>query len=96
MNESYDVVVLGSGAAGLVAALAAADAGASVGLFEKADAIGGTTALSGGTTWIPVNPHQAAAGVRDSREEALAYLASLSPGVIDPGLAAALVDTGPN
>jgi len=34
MNESYDVVVLGTGAAGLVAALAAADAGASVGLFE--------------------------------------------------------------
>jgi len=36
-----------------------------------------------------------AAGVRDSREEALAYLASLSHGLIDPGLAAALVDTGP-
>ena len=43
MNEPYDVVVLGTGAAGLVAALAAADAGASVGLFEKADAIGGWT-----------------------------------------------------
>ena len=95
MTAEYDVVVLGTGAAGLVAAAAAADAGASVGVFEKADRVGGTTALSGGTTWIPVNPHQQAAGVRDSREEALAYLESLSHGMIDPRLAAVLVDTGP-
>ncbi|MCL2585896.1 MAG: FAD-dependent oxidoreductase [Streptosporangiales bacterium] len=93
MNTEFDVVVLGSGAAGLVAAVAAADSGASVGLFEKADLVGGTTALSGGTTWIPANPHQP--GGEDSRADALAYLESLSHGLIDPGLAAALVDTGP-
>lgn len=91
----FDVVVLGTGAAGLVAAVAAADAGASVGVFEKADAVGGTAALSGGTTWIPVNPHQAAAGVDDSRADALSYLESLSHSMIEPALAAALVDTGP-
>ena len=90
-----DVVVLGTGAAGLVAALAAAEQGASVALFEKGDVVGGTTALSGGLCWVPVNPHMRAAGIADSREDALAYLDSLSLGMIDPTLAAALVDTGP-
>ena len=91
----FDVVVLGSGAAGLVAALAAHDAGASVGLFEKAHVIGGTSAISGGLCWVPNNPHMAAAGSPDSRDEALAYLASLSHGLIDPVMAETLVDTGP-
>ncbi len=90
-----DVVVLGTGAAGLVAALAAAEQGASVALFEKGDVVGGTTALSGGLCWVPVNPHMRAAGIADSREDALAYLDSLSLGMIDPALAAALVDSGP-
>ena len=45
--------------------------------------------------WIPNNPHAAAAGLTDSRAEALAYLESLSLGMIDPTLAAALIDTGP-
>ena len=59
---SHDVVVLGTGAAGLVAALAAHDAGATVGLYEKADVVGGTTALSGGIVWVPNNRQAAAAG----------------------------------
>ncbi len=91
----FDVVVLGTGAGGLVAALAASEAGASVGLFEKADVVGGTSAISGGTCWVPNNPHMAAAGVADSREDALAYLRSLSHGMIDDALAETLVDTGP-
>jgi 3-oxosteroid 1-dehydrogenase len=92
---SHDVVVLGTGAAGLVAALAAHDRGADVGLYEKGTVVGGTTALSGGIVWIPNNHHAAAAGLSDSREDALAYLDSLSLGAIDPALAAALIDTGP-
>ena len=43
----FDVVVLGTGAAGLTAALAAHAAGASVGLYDRADRVGGTTAWSG-------------------------------------------------
>jgi len=90
-----DVVVLGTGAAGLVAALAARTAGARVVLLEKSDAVGGTTAISGGTCWIP-NHGRLGAGARpDSREDALAYLGSLSHGLIRPDLAAALVDHGP-
>jgi 3-oxosteroid 1-dehydrogenase len=88
----FDVVVLGTGAAGMVAALAAHDAGARVGLFEKADVIGGTTALSGGVCWLPCNPLAAKAGLHDSREDALLYLRSLSHGLISEDLAEALVD----
>lgn len=90
----FDVVVLGSGAAGLTAALAAARAGASVGLFEKSGLLGGSTAISGGVPWVPLNHHQDEAGIEDSREEALAYLASLSLGRMDPAMAAAFVDNG--
>ena len=93
--EDFDVVVLGTGAAGLCAALAAADAGAQVGLFEKGAKVGGTTALASAVAWIPGNKYAAAAGVQDSREDALAYLSSLSHGMILPELAEAFVDTGP-
>jgi 3-oxosteroid 1-dehydrogenase len=92
-RTGFDVVVLGTGGAGLVAAVAAADAGASVGVFEKGEKIGGTTALSGGTTWLPANPRRGA--VADDRADGLAYLAALSHGMIDHVLAEAFVDTGP-
>lgn len=92
---SYDVVVLGTGAAGLVAALVAAQSGARVGLFEKGDLVGGTTALSSGVAWIPANPRAAEAGVADSEEQGLGYLESLSHGKILPELAEAFVRTGP-
>lgn len=90
----YDVIVLGTGAAGLTAAITAHEGGARVGLFEKADTVGGTSAWSGGQIWIPNNPHQIALGKQDSREEALTYLAALSHGMIDPAMAAAYIDTG--
>ena len=93
--ETFDVIVLGTGAAALTAAIRAAAAGASVGLFEKADRVGGTSAWSGGMVWIPMNPHMAELGIDDSREEVLTYFGSLSNGLIDMDLAAALIDAGP-
>jgi 3-oxosteroid 1-dehydrogenase len=94
-QSRFDVVVLGTGAAGLVAALAAAEQGASVGLFEKTDRVGGTTAISGGACWVPCNAQMAASGIADSRDDALRYLASLSFGHIRPGFAEAFIDEGP-
>ncbi|HLK46031.1 MAG TPA: FAD-binding protein, partial [Acidimicrobiales bacterium] len=79
----------------MTAALAAADGGASVGLFEKSDVVGGTTAISGSIAWIPANQVAAAAGVEDSPEEALAYLDALSLGLVDRHLAEVLISTGP-
>lgn len=90
-----DVVVLGSGASALTAALAANGHGSDVMVFEKADKIGGTSAWSGGMIWVPNNPHMIAAGIKDSREDALTYLQSLSHDLIRPELAESFVDHGP-
>src|SRR6476619_1647545 len=94
-DQEYDVVVLGTGAAGLTAAVTAHEHGATVGVFEKADKIGGTSAWSGGMMWIPNNPLMAEAGIDDSTEEALTYLDSLSLDMIEPELARALIESGP-
>ncbi len=94
--EEYDVVVLGSGASALAAAVAAHGHGADrVGVFEAADLVGGTSAMSGGMIWIPCNHLMEEAGSPDSRDDALRYLDSLSHDRIIPALAEAYVDTGP-
>jgi 3-oxosteroid 1-dehydrogenase len=73
-DEEADLVVVGSGAAALTAAIVAAVEGASVIVLEKAPVIGGTTSVSGGGAWIPINRHMAERGVTDSRDEALSYM----------------------
>jgi succinate dehydrogenase/fumarate reductase flavoprotein subunit len=77
--ETWDVIVVGAGAAGMTAACVAAAEGRSVLLLEQASVVGGTTAISGGMVWIPAN-HKAAAGNHpDSLEAARAYLAATVP-----------------
>jgi 3-oxosteroid 1-dehydrogenase len=93
--DEFDVVVLGTGAAGLTAALTAAEEGAKVGVFEKAEMVGGTSAWSGGQVWIPANPHMPGVGVDDSPDRAFEYIMSLSHGMIEERLAAAFVEAGP-
>ncbi len=95
MSVECDVVVLGTGVAGLTAALAAAHSGASVKVFEKSPFVGGTSAMSGGIIWMPNNHLQEFAGVEDSRQKALAYLDALSLGQIDSDMASTFVDKGP-
>jgi succinate dehydrogenase/fumarate reductase flavoprotein subunit len=91
-----DVVVLGSGAAGLTAATLAHDGGAEVLVLEKAALLGGTTGVSGGMPWVPMNRHMAEVGVDDSREDALRYIRRLTHGrEPDPALVELYVDTAP-
>jgi 3-oxosteroid 1-dehydrogenase len=72
-DRSVDLVVVGSGGGGFVAALTADHAGSEVLLLEKREVVGGSTAMSGGIAWIPNNRWMAAAGVPDSYDDAWAY-----------------------
>ncbi len=93
--DNVDVIVLGTGAAGMTAALAAHEAGASVALIERGSRIGGTSAISGGVIWVADNPRMRAAGMTDSREDALAYFRSLDHGDLVDEVLEAFVDSGP-
>lgn len=78
-DHCHDVIVVGSGGAGLTAGLAAAVAGLEVVVLESSGLIGGTTAMSGAGTWIPANHKARDAGIRDSRQSALAYIRASAP-----------------
>ena len=96
-DRVVDVVVLGSGGAGLAAAIRAHDGGAEVLVLEKAAMVGGTTGVSGGMPWVPLNRHMADVGVDDSRDEALAYIRRLTLGrEPDAALVEAYVDAAPD
>lgn len=73
-SAAYDLIVVGSGAGAMTAAVAAADQGLSVLMVEKAAQYGGTSALSGGGIWIPNNHYFKAIGGNDSEELSWAYL----------------------
>jgi hypothetical protein len=77
-----DVLVVGSGAAGLAAAVTAADAGLDVLVVEKYKQFGGTSAISGGWMWVPGNP-KGAAQSGDTQHEARKYLHGLAGERID-------------
>ncbi|WP_254871567.1 FAD-dependent oxidoreductase [Pseudooceanicola sp. HF7] len=83
-TSNIDLIVIGSGAAGLSAAVTAAASGLRVTLLEKADVLGGTTAWSGGWIWAPGNPVVKRAGVKDRPEDARLYLQAVMGNRFDP------------
>ena len=95
-RPTYDLAVVGSGGAGLVAACAAADRGLSVIVLESTDFLGGTTALSGGQMWIPCSPAMIRAGITDSTDAAMAYLQRVTLGVSPAANLRSFVENAPS
>ncbi len=73
-TDAYDVLVIGAGVSGLAAALGATLEGARVLLVERTGFVGGTSAWSGGTTWVPGTHHAAAVNPGDTLDAARLYL----------------------
>ncbi len=94
-NPVFDVIVLGSGVGGMAAALFAAIRGLSVVVVEKAAVVGGTSALSAGTAWIPGTLHAAAVNPADSREHAERYVRAAVGNRLDPRKLDAFLTNGP-
>ena len=93
--EEYDVIVVGSGAAGMVAALTAAHQGLSAVVIEKAAHFGGSTARSGGGVWIPNNEILKRDGVTDTADAARTYLHTIIGDVVAPERIDTYLDRAP-
>ena len=89
-----DVLIVGAGASGLSAALAAAHQGLSVIVAEKSPYFGGTAAISAGWAWVPGNPRGARESA-DTRSEVEEYLRALAPKTYNKDGVAAFLDTVP-
>ena len=92
-DYTTDVLVVGSGGGGMVAALVAKDKGCDAIIIEKGTVYGGSTAMSGGAIWAPNNHFMKEAGVSDSPEGALAYLKAITGGKVAEERLRAYVDT---
>ena len=77
-SHQTDLLIVGSGAAGMTAALRARELGLDALIVEKGALYGGSTAMSGGVCWVGNNRHMAAAGIADSDEEVLTYLRAIT------------------
>jgi 3-oxosteroid 1-dehydrogenase len=94
-DHEFDLVIVGSGAGGMAAALTAHDSGLSAVVIEKGGKYGGSTGISGGGIWIPNNPTLRARGHDDSRESIRRYLDLLTGGRVPAARLDAFVDNGP-
>lgn len=96
MNKTeYDLIVVGSGAAGLSCAITAKKRGLDVLVLEKEPVFGGTTALSGGVLWIPLGPHGRQQNPGDTRAAVRRYLMEESGQFFDDAVVEAFLDQAP-
>jgi succinate dehydrogenase/fumarate reductase flavoprotein subunit len=94
-EEACDLLVIGTGASAMCAALTAAVAGLKVLMVEKEEHFGGASARSGGCLWMPNSRHAAEAGERDSRQAALDFIRNETGARFDARSAEAFIDRGP-
>lgn len=92
-NQAFDVIVVGSGAGALLAAIRASDEGLKALVVEKTDLVGGTSAISGGGIWIPDNHDIPKAGLRDSVDVAFGYVKACAKGLASDDRVLAYVET---
>lgn len=91
-DEQFDVVIIGSGFAGMACALKAGRAGLSVLMLEKMSVVGGNSAICGGNVACPVNPVQKAQGIKDSKELFIADCLKDGLGINYPNLLGRIAD----
>jgi 3-oxosteroid 1-dehydrogenase len=94
-TDTVDVLVVGSGAGAMVAAITAYDHGMKTLVIEKGAYYGGSSAMSGGGLWIPNNHLMPAAGIADSPDDAMAYLRATTGGLVSDDRLQAFVKTAP-
>ncbi len=94
-GAEYDLIVAGSGAGGMAAALFAAIAGKRVLLVERTEYLGGTSAYSAGTTWVPNTLHAATFGGEDTPEKAATFLDAVVGNNSSRALRSAFLAAGP-
>ncbi|MDM0043625.1 FAD-dependent oxidoreductase [Variovorax dokdonensis] len=94
-ETEYDVLVVGTGASGMSAAVTAAYEGLKVLVVDKASLYGGTTARSGGWLWIPNTKLAKAQGINEPAGAARAYLEHEATTHFDPARVDAFLENGP-
>ena len=94
-DHSVDLLIVGSGASAMTAALIASDLGGAPLLIEKTDRYGGSTAMSGGGVWVPNNHLMADAGVEDTPEDAWNYLKGTTAGAVSDERLRAYLENAP-
>ena len=95
MNKQCDLLVVGSGAAGLACAITAKKRGLDVVVIEKEPVFGGTTALSGGVLWIPLNHHGRQQNPQDTVAAVRTYMMEETGSYFDEAAVSTFIEEGP-
>lgn len=95
LQLEYDVIVVGSGAAGLSAAITACKRGLKVVILEKEPVFGGTTALSGGVLWIPLNHHGQKQNPSDTVQKVKTFMQAETGSFYDEASVECFIENGP-